>query len=169
MHKICNCIECNHSLSHLLKSVALELTSGRSYNVEERWVHWTTYFNIKSWFDNWERDFLELGVAEVDSNGETVIPREQLTKIVNIDETCLVLGGNKCNRGGRPEITFYSPNLPNLGKAAIKTNTATTMITGCIAAREPMPPHFQFSTMAQSEDTYRVNIRMSTFFPKILL
>jgi hypothetical protein len=44
---------------------------------------------------------------------------------------------------------------------------ATTMITGCTAAGEPMPPHFQFSTTAQSEDTQRVNIRMSTFFPEI--
>ena len=41
------------------------------------------------------------------------------------------------------------------------------MITGSTAAGEPMPPHFQFSTTAQSEDTQRVNIRMSTFFPKI--
>eukprot|EP00804_Cyclotella_cryptica_P024959 CCRYP_015507-RC/>CCRYP_015507-RC protein AED:0.06 eAED:0.04 QI:0/0/0/1/0/0/2/0/553 len=157
----------NHLLSCLLKSTALELTSGRSNNVEERRVCWTTYFNIKSWFDNWERDLLELGFADVDVNGKTVIPREQLAKIVNIDETCLVLDGSKCNRGGRPEITCYSPNLPNLGKATIKTSMSTTMITGSTAAGEPMPPHFQFSTTAQSEDTQRVNIRMRTFFPKI--
>eukprot|EP00804_Cyclotella_cryptica_P031255 CCRYP_011060-RA/>CCRYP_011060-RA protein AED:0.29 eAED:0.29 QI:0/0/0/1/0/0/3/0/236 len=43
----------------------------------------------------------------------------------------------------------------------------TTMITGSTAAGEPMLPHFQFSTTAQSEGTQRVNIRMSTFFPKI--
>eukprot|EP00804_Cyclotella_cryptica_P000480 CCRYP_020022-RA/>CCRYP_020022-RA protein AED:0.37 eAED:0.37 QI:0/0/0/1/0/0/2/0/185 len=78
---------------------------------------------------------------------------EQLKKIINIDETCLVLDGSKCNRGGRPEITFYSPNLPNLGQATIKTSVSTTMITGSTAAGEPIPPHFQFSTMAQSEDT----------------
>ena len=58
---------------------------------------------------------LELGFAEVDSEGKTVIPKEKLKKIINIDETCLVLDGSKCNSGGRPEITFYSPNLPNLG------------------------------------------------------
>ena len=44
---------------------------------------------------------------------------------------------------------------------------ATTMITGSTAAGEPMPPHFQFSTMAQSEDTQHVSIRMHAFFPKI--
>ena len=74
---------------------------------------------------------LELGFAEVDSNGKTVLPMEQLKKI-NIEETCLVLDASKCNRGGRPEITFYSPNLPNLGCATIKTNMATTMITGIV-------------------------------------
>eukprot|EP00804_Cyclotella_cryptica_P023173 CCRYP_000373-RA/>CCRYP_000373-RA protein AED:0.36 eAED:0.36 QI:0/0/0/1/0/0/3/0/200 len=44
---------------------------------------------------------------------------------------------------------------------------STTMITGSTAAGEPILPHFQFSTMAQSEDTQCVNIRMSAFFPKI--
>ena len=78
-----------------------------------------------------------------------------------------MLDGSKCNRGGRPEITFYSPNLPNLGKATIKTSAATTMITGSTAAGEPMPPHLHFSVMAQSEDTQCVNIRMSAFFLKI--
>ena len=72
-------------------------------------MRWATYFIIKSWFDNWEKDLLELESAKVDSNGKTVIPREQLANIVNIYETCLVLDGSKCNRGGRPEITFYSP------------------------------------------------------------
>jgi len=66
-----------------------------------------------------------------------------------------------------PEITFYSSNLPNLGRATINTSAVTTMITGSTAAGEPMPPHFQFSMMTQSENTQCVNIRMSTFFPKI--
>ena len=75
-------LDCKNLLNHLLKSTALELTSGRSNNVEERHVHWTIYFNIKSWFDNWERDLLELGFAEVDSKGKTVIPMEELEKIL---------------------------------------------------------------------------------------
>ena len=102
-----------------------------------------TYLNIKSWFDNWERDLLELVFAKVGSYGKTDILKEQLAKIVNIDETSLVLDGSKCNRGGKPEITFYSPNLPNLGKVTIKTSTVATMITGSTAAGE-LPPHFQF-------------------------
>eukprot|EP00804_Cyclotella_cryptica_P014587 CCRYP_020639-RA/>CCRYP_020639-RA protein AED:0.30 eAED:0.30 QI:0/0/0/1/0/0/3/0/271 len=98
-----------------------------------------------------------IGVSPKKKGPEGVLPRL----------TCLVLDRSKCNRGGRPEITFYSPNLSNLGQATIKTSVSTTMITGSTAAGEPIPPHFQFSTMAQSEDTQRVNIRMSAFFPRI--
>ncbi|KAL7487822.1 hypothetical protein ACHAW6_013421, partial [Cyclotella cf. meneghiniana] len=74
--------DCNHLLHCLLKYTALEPTSGRSNNVEE--PH--------------ERDLLELG--EVDSDEKTVLPAEELKKIINIDETCLVLDRSKCNRGG---------------------------------------------------------------------
>ncbi len=78
-------------------------------------------FQYKVMVDNWERDLLELGFAKVYSNGKTVIPIEQLKKIINIDETCLVLDGSKCNRGGRPEITFYIlPIYPTLDNPQIK-------------------------------------------------
>jgi len=76
----CIVLDCQHLLICLLKSTAMELTSNRSNNVEERCVWWTTDFNIKSWFDNWERDLLELGFAEVDSDRKTVITMEQLKK-----------------------------------------------------------------------------------------
>ena len=45
-------LDCKHLLNHLLKSTALELTSGRDNNVEKWHVSWMAYFNIKSWFDN---------------------------------------------------------------------------------------------------------------------
>ena len=67
------------------------------------------------------------------------LPREQLAKIVDIDETRHVLDGSKCN-----EITFYSPKLCNLGKATIKTSVANAMITSSPAAEEPILSHFQF-------------------------
>jgi len=43
-------------------------------------------------------------------------------------------------------LHFILLNLPNLGKATIKTSAATTMISGSTAAREPMPLHFEYST-----------------------
>ena len=95
-------IECDSRwlLVHLLKKTAAELRCGKVNNAEERRVRWTTYFNIKSWFDNWEKDLVKLGFAFTNDNDNTVIPDEQLERILNIDETCLVMDGSKCNRGG---------------------------------------------------------------------
>ena len=58
-------------------------------------------------------------------------------------------------RGGRPEATFYYGGLPNLGNQSIKNSLSTTMITGSTAAGDAIPPHFQFSTAAQTADTHR--------------
>ena len=162
-------LECDSHwlLVRLLKKTAAELRCGKANNAEERRVRWTTYFNIKSWFDNWEKDLVKLGFAFTNDNGNTIIPDEQLERILNIDETCLVMDGSKCNRGGRPEVMFYSQTLPNLGKSTIKSSVSTTMITGSTAAGEAIPPHFQFSTTSKSEETQRVNVNSIAFFPKI--
>eukprot|EP00975_Prorocentrum_lima_P042046 8837717-Prorocentrum_lima.AAC.1 len=95
---------------------------------------WTTYYNLKSWFNNWERDLLELGFANKNEKKETIIPEDQLARILNIDETCLAMDGSTSQRGGRPAVIFTSDALPDLGKATIKSSVSTTMITGSTAA-----------------------------------
>ena len=50
-------------LSRLFKPTALELTNWKCNNLEETWIHRRSYFNIKSQFDNGERDLFELGFA----------------------------------------------------------------------------------------------------------
>jgi hypothetical protein len=136
-------------------------------NTEVRRVRWTTYFNIKSWFDNWEKDLVKLGFAFTNDNDNTIIPDEQLERILNIDETCLVMDGSKCNHGGCPEVMSYSQTLPNLEKSAIKSSVSTTMITGSMAAGEAIPLHFQFSTTSKSKETQCVNVNSIAFFPKV--
>eukprot|EP00804_Cyclotella_cryptica_P007858 CCRYP_001439-RA/>CCRYP_001439-RA protein AED:0.28 eAED:0.18 QI:0/0/0/1/0/0/2/0/291 len=42
------------------------------------------------------------------------------------------------------------------------------MIAGSTAALEPIPPHFQFQTRAQSVETQSVNINLVTFIPNII-
>ncbi len=81
------------------KKTVTELSSGKVKNAEERRVRWTTYYNIKSWFDNWENDLVKLGFASRNDNDNIVIPDEQLKRILDIDETCLVMDGSKCNLG----------------------------------------------------------------------
>ena len=149
------------------KAAAESIVVEKGKSAEDRRVKWTTYFNLKTWFDSWQEELIELGFAHYDEKNKVIIPPDKLERILNVDETCLVLDGSKCNRGGRPEVIFYSPYLPNLGKATIKNSTATTMIAGSTAAGVPIPPHFQFQTRAQSVDTQSVNINLVTFLPNI--
>ncbi|KAL7490610.1 hypothetical protein ACHAWT_000174 [Skeletonema menzelii] len=160
----CNC---SSLLSRLLNAASIDLKRGRSNNAEERRVQWTTYSNLKSWFNNWERDLIELGFAYQDDDGKVIIPPEQLARIMNIDETALIMDASTSQRGGRPEATFYYGGLPNLGNQSIKNSLSTTMITGSTAAGEAIPPHFQFSTAAQSDDTQRFRYETLAYMKKV--
>ena len=134
---------------------------------EERHIAWTTYRNLKTWFQQWEKDLLDLGFAKCKVDGTVYIPKDQLKNIVNVDETCLSFDGSNGTRGGRPEAVFWDPNLPRLGKATAKTGKTTTMITGSTAEGEAIPTHFQFQTSAQSGETMRLNNMMLEFMPTI--
>jgi hypothetical protein len=128
-------------LKRLLNATAADINRGRNNSAEERRVRWTTYYNLKRWYDNWERDLVNLGFAYRDESGNAIIPPEQLARILNIDETSISLDASTTQKGGRPEAVFYSPSLPNLGNQTIKSSVSTTMITGSTAAGEPIPPH----------------------------
>ena len=93
-------------LDQLLAYTAIDLSSKKSPNVEERRILWTNYKNLKSWLDNWSKDLVDLGFAKIENGKVTILP-EQLLNIEIIDETCLVLDGSKIGKGGRPEIIFY--------------------------------------------------------------
>ena len=114
----------------LLKATAVDIYADKSVPVEDRRIRWTTNTNLKTLFNNWSRDLIELGFATADKMGHAVIPEEQLNNIVNIDKTCLSLDGSQGNQGGRPEVSFYDPNLPRVGKSTSKSAKTTTMITG---------------------------------------
>jgi len=78
------------------------MMSDKGETTEDRRKLWTTYDNIKTWFDNWEKDLIDLGFAEKDADDKTVIPNHQLHNIITMDETCLSLDCSKSMRGGRP-------------------------------------------------------------------
>ena len=87
-------------LRRLIDDTAVSLLADTNKTAEDRRILWTTFANIKMWFDNWERDLIELGFASVDSDGKTFIPKEQLSNIVNVDETCLSLDSSMACEGG---------------------------------------------------------------------
>ena len=78
-----------HTLLHrVFSEVAISLNASKTQSAEDQRIRWTTYKNLSTWFDNWERDLVDLGFAYVDpTTGIVVIPIEQLKRIVNIDET----------------------------------------------------------------------------------
>ena len=127
---------------------AIDLFADKCKNVELRCIQWTTYNNLKTWFENWSSDLLKLGFTTETMTEEHFIEESQLSRIINMDETCLALNGCSGNRGGKPEATFYNPNLPRTGRATGKSGKTTTMITGSTASGEALPPHFQFQTFA---------------------
>jgi hypothetical protein len=155
-------------LERVLRECAIDLLAGKVNAVEQRRIMWTSYKNLRMWFNNWFKDIEDLGFARRDNAGNLVIPEEQLSRILNVDETCLSVDGSKGNRGGRPAVTFFDARLPQIGRGASKSANTTTMITGSTAAGEAIPPHFQFQTKAKTEDTQRVRMDMFQYMPKIV-
>ena len=82
-------------LTRVLEATVIDLGKTKVSHSEDRRIRWTKHHNIKMWFDNWENDLVELGMAVRDEiSGKVVIPEEQLSNIGNFDETCLSLDGS---------------------------------------------------------------------------
>jgi hypothetical protein len=100
---------------------------------------------------------IDLEQADNVLEGELEISPAQLRRIVNLDETNISLDGSDGNTGGRPAVVFANSRHVNPGKAISKAGQGITMIGGSNAAGEPFPPHFQFPSEAQTEETKRVH------------
>jgi hypothetical protein len=118
---------------------------------EDRRIRWTTYQNLALWFYSWEAFLIHYGFAIISKTGELIIEETTKNRFLNLDETCLSLDGSNGNRGGRPTVTYFDVRFPQLGKVTSKSALTTTMISGSTAAGEPLPPHFQFQTSAQTD------------------
>ncbi len=104
-------------LKRMLCDTAVNLRADKGKNKEESQIWWTTYKNLSLWFNNWERNLVELGFANLDPiTNKICIPEEQLANILNFNETCLSLNGSTQNRGGRPEVVLYDPRFPQVGR-----------------------------------------------------
>ncbi len=71
-------------LNRLLRYTAIDVLATKCNSNEERRIRWTTYNNLKSGFENWENDLLELGFARMGENGEVEIPKNQ----INLGNIC---------------------------------------------------------------------------------
>ena len=129
----------NHWLvKRVTAATAIDLRATKAENAEERRIKWTTYKNLDMWFDNWISDLVKLGFAtklkKDDPNDCNIhIPDEQMARIMNFDETCCSLDGCAGTRGGRPEVTFYNPHLPQLGIGTSKSADDKRFPHGCLS------------------------------------
>jgi hypothetical protein len=143
----------------------VDLTVAKMSNQEARRIQWTRAKFLNMWFDTWENNLVALGFATREDGAKGItIPLDQIVRILNFDETGLSLDGSGTAAGGRPKAVFYNPNLPLVGKATLKESACTTMITGSNAASEPILPHFQFQTSAQSQDTEQCRLEAAAYF-----
>ena len=158
----------NKLLDRIVRNKSIDLNAAKLHSMEARRIQWTTSKNLTMWFNNWGKDLVQLGFAtQLNVDGNIHIPEEQLGCILNFDETCLSLDGSG-KRGGRPEVIFYNPLLPQMGRATSKSALTMTMITGSNALGEAIPPHFQFQTSAKSVETQQVRFDTAIYFPGVL-
>jgi hypothetical protein len=149
-------------INRLLKEMPPDImTTGKANKAEERRVAWTTYNNLNTWFDSWARHLVEFQTArtatpeDTDNEGELFFFPGQKDRIINLDETNIELDGSGKNSGGRPSIQFYHRKFGKPGKGVSKAGAGVTMIGGGSAAGDPTPPHFQYKSMAKTEETKR--------------
>jgi hypothetical protein len=55
-------------------------------------------------------------------------------------------------------MTFFSPTIAGGGTSVNKSGYSFTVICGSTAAGEPLPPHFQLKTLAQSAEQERISV-----------
>ena len=60
----------------LMNVNVIDLAPGRSSTAEQRRITWTTYHNIKSWFENWETDLVKFGFTNCDIKGKIFISKD---------------------------------------------------------------------------------------------
>ena len=154
-------------LKWLARDTAIDLGCGKLNFAEERRVCWTTYNNLDMWFNMWERELLKHGLMELDARGLPHIPCQKLRQILNFDETSVSLDGSSINRGGRPAAYWFDPRLPQVGITMAKSAYSSTMITGSNAYGEVLPPHFQFTSSAQTEEGKMIKIECIRYMKKV--
>jgi hypothetical protein len=145
-------------VKRLANDTAVDMSCDKLNFAEERYVRWTTYSNLQLWFGTWERQLTIHGFMENNERGQPFIPCDKLQRILNFDETSLLLDGSSINRGGRPAAYWFDPRLPQVGIETVKAAYSSTMITGSTAFGEALLPHFQFTTSAKTDEGKKLQV-----------
>ncbi len=71
----------------------MDFTASVSDWAEDRCLKWTTYANIKMWFDSFDCFLVDFGFGILKEDGSIFVFDEQKERILNIDETALSMDG----------------------------------------------------------------------------
>ena len=65
----------------ILEQTTIEFGVHVQEMVEDRRIRWTTYANLRLWFETWGEDLVELGFAHKDDDDKIIITHEQLIRL----------------------------------------------------------------------------------------
>jgi hypothetical protein len=152
--------------NRLRSDAAGTFKASKQYDQEARRIAWTTFSNLNTWFDSFEKHCVELGFAQREVSGGSIgFIHPEL--FLNLGETNVSLDGSSGDRGGRPRTMFYNPNLSCTGNAQSKTSDQCTLIFGSNALGQPLPPHFQLKTNAKIQERIKIRLDVLEHIPKI--
>lgn len=121
----------------LKKETADQFDVGKANVVEQRRLMWTTSYNLEVWFNTWSNTLIDLGFARKKYQSETdrvegslYFYSGMLDRIGNLDETDGSLDDTTGQRGGRPPMTFFAPDVAGGGTAVNKSGYSATVICG---------------------------------------
>ncbi len=78
-----------------------------------------------------------------------------------------MLDGSLIKRGGRPAAYWFDLRLPQVGITTAKTAYSSMMITGSKAYGEALPPHFQFTSSAQTDEGRMITVDCIRYMKKV--
>jgi hypothetical protein len=115
------------------------------------------------WFNTWKELLIDLGfgrlaIPEDRVEGDVFFFPGTMDRIINVDETDGSLDDTTGQRGGRPPMTFFAPDIAGGGTAVNKSGYSATLICGSTASGDPLPVHFQLKTLAQTVEGMRISI-----------
>jgi hypothetical protein len=148
----------------LKRDTADQLDVGKANIQEARRVRWTTTYNLDLWFSTWKDTMIDLCFAreklasDVGVEGELFFFPGMSERILNMDETDGSIDDTTGQRGGRPALTFYAPDIGGGATAVNKSGYSATIICGSNAKGEPIPPHFQLKSTAQTDSGQRLSV-----------
>ncbi len=90
-------IEATGLMNHFVRNTATNINAVKLNYAEDRRIRWTTYQNLDLWFNSWEVFLVDNGFATVNTNSELVFDIEMMKRILNLDETYMLLDGGNGN------------------------------------------------------------------------